>query len=207
MITEDGPSTSPTLLIELGMPDTKEAAWHTFLNRYQSLLYRWCRRWNLQHADAEEVSSRVLTSLARSLPAFRYDRAHRFRAWLKTVVDNAVRNYLRESARRPGDRGSGDSHVLNRLESLETDEAIDPLVEELNEKLERERQVASEVVKRVRQRVAPHTWEAYWATVIQGEPVQEVAARLGLTLAAIYVARSRVGKMLRAEANRLEAGA
>jgi RNA polymerase sigma-70 factor (ECF subfamily) len=203
MITEDGPATNPTLLIELGLPDTREAAWRTFLDRYQSSLYRWCRRWNLQHADAEEVSSRVLTNLARALPTFRYDPAQRFRAWLKTVVDNAVRNYLREAARRPGGKGSGDDQVLKRLESLEVDVAIHPLVEELNEDLERESQAAHLIATLVRQRVAPHTWEAYWSTVIQGEPVQEVADRLGMSLATVYVARSRVGKMLRAEARRL----
>lgn len=201
---EDGPATNPTLLLQLGMPDTREAAWRTFLDRYQSSLYRWCRRWNLQHADAEEVSSRVLTNLARALPTFRYDPAQRFRAWLKAVVDNAVRNYLREAARRPGGKGTGDDQSLRQLESLVVDVDVHPLVEELNETLEQDCRTASLIATLVRQRVAPHTWEAYWLTVIQGEPVQEVAARLGMSLATVYMARSRVGKMLRAEARRRE---
>src|SRR4051812_20777710 len=99
------PATSPTLLRALRGPDNDEAAWHTFLARYQPLIEAWCRRDGLSAADADEVGSRVLAKLVKALRGFHYDPAHRFRSWLQTVVHNEVRTYRRDRARHPGDRG------------------------------------------------------------------------------------------------------
>jgi RNA polymerase sigma-70 factor (ECF subfamily) len=45
----------------------------------------------------------------------------------------------------------------------------------------------------------PATWKACWGLVVEGRPVAEVAAELGLTLDAVYAARSRVLRRLRQE--------
>src|SRR5438552_1018276 len=99
--------TSAALLRELEDPDHREAAWRTFLTRYQPLIYRWSCRTGLSHHDAEEVTARVLSKLVTALRDFVYDPAGRFRGWLKRVVENEVRSFYRQRARRPGDRGSG----------------------------------------------------------------------------------------------------
>src|SRR5438552_1221616 len=116
MATGDGPSTSSTLLRKLWNPDNSEEAWRTFLEWYGPLIYRWCRRSGLQHADAEEVRAVVQSHLAKAMRTFEYDPAQRFRSWLKTVVDNAVRSFWRDLAKRPGQRGSGDTDVHVLLE-------------------------------------------------------------------------------------------
>ena len=36
------------------------------------------------------------------------------------------------------------------------------------------------------------TWQAFWRTAVDGQPGKQVAADLGLTVAAVYHARSRV---------------
>jgi RNA polymerase sigma-70 factor (ECF subfamily) len=43
----------------------------------------------------------------------------------------------------------------------------------------------------------PATWKACWEQVVEGRPPAEVARELGLTLNAVYVARSRVLRRLR----------
>jgi RNA polymerase sigma-70 factor (ECF subfamily) len=53
------------------------------------------------------------------------------------------------------------------------------------------------VCERVRLRVKPHNWQAFWFTTVEGEPVAEVARRLGMTKEAVTVARHRVIKMIR----------
>src|SRR5262249_58986846 len=99
--------TSPTLLRDLGDPIHREAAWRTFLQRYQPLIYGWSRRTGLNHDDAEDISAAVRAKLVTALRDFVYDPAHRFRGWLKTLVENEVRGLYRQPARRPADRGSG----------------------------------------------------------------------------------------------------
>jgi RNA polymerase sigma-70 factor (ECF subfamily) len=195
--------TSVTLLRRLWDPRHDEQAWGTFLGRYGPLIHRWCRRRGLQHADADEVSGRVLAKLTTALRTFEYDPAQRFRGWLKTVVDNTVRNFWRELAGRAGGRGSGDSDVQDLLEQVEVPPDLDGLADELDEGLRRDLERADRVTAAVRQRVEPQTWEAFWLTAVEELPAPEAAARLGLSVASVYMAKARVGKLLRARAAEL----
>ncbi len=197
--------TSPTLLHSLEDPDQREVAWRTFLQRYQPLIYRWSRHTGLNHDDAEEVTARVLCKLVTALRDFVYDPAHRFRGWLKTVVENEVRSFYRERARRPGDRGRAHPFAQRLLAELQVPDAIDELVEQLDNTLARDLRDAEEISRCVRARVEPNTWQAFWLTAVGKESGRDVAGRLGLTVAAVYMAKRRVGKMLRAEAERLQA--
>jgi RNA polymerase sigma-70 factor (ECF subfamily) len=198
--------TSPTLLRDLSDPDHREAAWRAFLQRYQPLIYRWARRRGLNHGDAEDISAAVLSKLVTVLRDFVYDPAHRFRGWLKTLVENEVRSLYRQRDRRPGDRGSGHPLVHRRLDEFPTPGPIDELVEQLDDTLARDLRTAEEVTRRVQERVETHTWQAFWLTAVGGESGRDVADRLGMTVAAVYVAKRRVGQMLRAVAERLKAG-
>jgi RNA polymerase sigma-70 factor (ECF subfamily) len=52
--------------------------------------------------------------------------------------------------------------------------------------------------------VAPHTWEAFQLLVVDGLPAAEVAAKVRMQVAMVYVAKSKVTKMLREEIRKLE---
>jgi RNA polymerase sigma-70 factor (ECF subfamily) len=116
------------------------------------------------------------------------------------VVENAVRSFWRELQRRPGIRGSGDSAVQDILAQTETRADVDELVQELDDSFAREQRRGRQIADRVRERVEPHTWQAFWRTAILEQSATEVAAQLRMTTAAVYVAKNRVGKMLRKEA-------
>ena len=105
----------------------------------------------------------------------------------------------------PGDRGSGHPLAYRRLAELQTPDAFDELIEQLDDTLARDLRHAEEVTRCVRPRVKPSTWQAFWLTAVGGESGQAVADRLGLTVAAVHMAKRRVGQMLRAEAERLQA--
>ncbi len=45
----------------------------------------------------------------------------------------------------------------------------------------------------------PSTWQACWEFVVNDRPAQDVAAELGVSVNAIYVAKSRVLRHLRHE--------
>jgi RNA polymerase sigma-70 factor (ECF subfamily) len=198
--------TSPSLLRDLGDQDHPgwEARWRTFLGRYQPLIYGWSRRTGLGHDDAEEVTAAVLSKLVTALRDFVYDPSHRFRGWLKTLVENEVRSLYRQRGRRPGDRGSGHPAAHRRLAELQATDSIDELVEQLDGTLARDLRDAEEVTRRVQARVEPNTWQAFWLTAVGEESGRDVAGRLGMTVAAVYQATWRVGQMLRAEGERLQ---
>jgi RNA polymerase sigma-70 factor (ECF subfamily) len=197
-MASEGPGpTSPTLLGRLGRVPADHSAWAEFAERYGRKIYGWCRRWGLQEADAEDVTQDVLLRLARKMRDFRYDPARSFRAWLKTVTHHAWRDFA-GGLNRPG-AGSGDSR---NLELLQTVEARDALVSDLDRECERE--LLDEALARVRLRVQPHTWQAFHLLAVEGRSGAEAAARLGMKVAAVFVARSKVQKMAREEVRKLD---
>jgi RNA polymerase sigma-70 factor, ECF subfamily len=45
----------------------------------------------------------------------------------------------------------------------------------------------------------PTTWKACWETVVEGRPAKEVAEELGLSINAVYLAKSRALSRLRTD--------
>src|ERR1043166_1128257 len=114
----DDCATSLTLLRVLCQEEKDEEAWQRFHERYQPLIARWCGRFRLQPADVDDVTQRVLQKVFSRISTYEPDRGQRFRGWLKTVVENAVKDFLRTASRRPGDRGTGDSSANDLLQAL-----------------------------------------------------------------------------------------
>ena len=178
---------------------TDEGAWQEFCRRYGRQILLWCRQWHLQEADAQDVTQTVLLTLAERMRSFDYDPAGSFRGWLRTVTLNAWRR-LAAGPNRAG-AGSGDS-VVDRL--LQTVAARDDLVAKLEEEFDRE--LLEQATLRVRLRVEPHTWDAFRLVALEGHSGAEAAARLGMKVATVFVAKGRVQKMLREEIDLLEHG-
>ena len=193
------PTTCVTLLARLRQDPTDQAAWDAFVERYGRHIYRWCRRWKLQDADAEDVTQDILVKLTQRLRVFAYDPSRSFRGWLKTVAHHAWRDF--DDSRRHAQPAGGDRQVRELVENLE---AREDLIRKLQEAFDHELLEAAKV--RVRLRVAPHTWEAFRLVALEGLPVAEVAATVQMQVAMVYVAKSKVQKMLQEEIGKLERG-
>src|SRR5690348_7237420 len=128
------------------------------------------------------------------MATFRLDPAHRFRGYLQTVVDNAIRTYWRVLSHRPGWVGTGGDGPDAVPEPLSTLGA--ELDDEIQERLGR---VLREV-DRVRFEVGPSAWGAFWLTTVDGLPAAQAGERLGMSAAAVYMAKSRVVRRLREQA-------
>ena len=50
----------------------------------------------------------------------------------------------------------------------------------------------------------PRTWQAFWRTAVDNLPAREVAGELGMTVGAVYMAKSRVLARIRQELAELE---
>src|SRR5215472_9696189 len=103
------PTTRVTLLTQLRQDPSDQAGWDEFVGRYGRHIYRWCRDWNLQDADAEGVTQNILLKLTQKLRTFAYDPSRSFRSWLKTVAHHTWRDF--EDSRRHAQRTAGDSQV------------------------------------------------------------------------------------------------
>jgi RNA polymerase sigma factor (sigma-70 family) len=191
--------TSPTLLGRVGQDPSDHAAWTAFVARYGPKINGWCRQRGLQPADAEDVTQDVLLRLARALKTFTYDPSRTFRGWLRMVTQHALSDFFAERKRRPG-AGTGDDQVLAVLETVQ---ARDDLLAYLDQDFARE--VVGRACAIVRTRVEPKTWEAFRLAGCEGRPGEEVAAKLGMNVTAVFKAKSRILGFIREEVARLEA--
>lgn len=186
-------STRVSLLVRVRDP-RDEAAWLEFVEVYAPLIYRYARHSGLQEADADDVTQDVLRTTVRTMPAFEYDpRRGRFRGWLRTLTINQVRDHLARRKRR--EQGSGDTGVHQWLKE-QTDESESD--EEFWEREYRER-LFQWAADRVRVQFREATWRAFEETTIAGRHAEEVAKELGLSVGAVYIAKSRVLAKLKAE--------
>src|SRR4051794_38956050 len=80
-------ATSPSLLLRV--QGNQAAAWERLVELYAPLVYHWCRRARLGEEDTADVFQEVFRAVARTIGAFRRDRAgDTFRGWLRTITRN-----------------------------------------------------------------------------------------------------------------------
>jgi RNA polymerase sigma-70 factor, ECF subfamily len=176
--------TPATLLDRLRRPGDP-AAWAQFVHLYTPLLYRWAGQLGLGPAEAADLVQDVFVALLKALPEFRYDGRRSFRAWLCTLVRNRFRDARRKHA--PAPAGSG-------LDGL-AGSAPDPALEA--DETEYRHYLADRALQLAKREFAPGTWRAFWGVVVEGRPATEVAAEVGVTTNAVYLARGRVLRRLR----------
>jgi RNA polymerase sigma-70 factor (ECF subfamily) len=191
-----GETTSVTLLGRLHQQPGDAAAWHEFVARYRPRILAQCLALGLQVTDAEDVTQAVLLRLVEKLPQFHYDPTQCFRAWLKTVTHHLLVDYLAEQRRQ---QGSGETAIIHLLENVQ---ARENLVREMEAEYERE--LFEQALRRVREQVPAQQWEAFRLTALDQLSGAEAAARLGMLVATVYTARSKVQKLVREEVHRLE---
>jgi RNA polymerase sigma-70 factor (ECF subfamily) len=179
------PLTRASLLVRL-RDAQDESAWTEFVDLYGPLVYRYLRGQNLQDADAADLCQDVLAAVAVAVNRLDYDRQRgAFRNWLFTIVRRKLWQWRVRQAHRP--RGSGDPAIQHLLEHCADAEEGESVWE-----AEWQRRVFAWACEQVRPLVSATTWQAFWRTAVDGQSGKAVAAELGLSLAAVYLARGRV---------------
>jgi RNA polymerase sigma-70 factor (ECF subfamily) len=198
---EEAPLTHHSLIVKLRDPTAAEA-WREFVAIYEPLVYGFARRKGLQDADARDLCQEVLRAVAGAVDQWDPDPARgTFRGWLSRIARNLLLNFLTRKRHEP--RGSGSTSVQDLLDAQP---AADPSVTALFE-AEYRRRVFRWAAAEIRGEFTPTTWQAFWRTAVGSQPPRDVAAELGLSVGAVYIARSRVMARLRQRIKQLGDGA
>ncbi len=178
-------STSPSLLFRLRSA-TDAVAWNRFIDLYTPLLMHWCRRLGMPDPDAADFTQEVIVLVLQQMPRFEYDGGRSFRAWLKTVLMNVWRKHQRTLARHPMKHVDADLFPKT-----------DPVL--FVDEAEHRDYLVRRAITIMQSDFEPITWKACQEFVMKGRPAEEVAAELGISVNAVYLAKSRVLRHLRAE--------
>jgi RNA polymerase sigma-70 factor (ECF subfamily) len=186
--------TSASLLDRLrAAPD--EESWRRLVDLYTPLVRGWLRRYaQLQAQDADDLVQEVLAVVVRRIPDFhREPRAGAFRRWLRTITVNCLRDFWRSRRHRPV--ATGDTEFQKMLDELADPESgLSRLWDQ-----EHDQHVTQRLLEMIRPKFEPKTWRAFQRVALDGATPDETAAELGLSVNAVFIAKSRVLARLREE--------
>ena len=192
------PRTRPSLLVRLRDFQDRHA-WHEFVDLYAPVVFGYARSRGLQNADAADLTQEVLSQVAEGIGRFEYDaRRGSFRGWLFTLVRRRVSDW--RTRRNGRTHGTGDPAMHQQLQQQPA------RADEESTAWEHEYRLGlfAWAAERVRPAVQPTTWQAFWQTAVLGRSGKAVAAALGLSVAAVYLAKNRVMARLRTEIEQLD---
>src|SRR5205085_111655 len=175
------PETRASLIVRL--PDAADArAWDDFVAVYAPLVYRLARRHGLQPADSDDLVQDVLAAVARSVETWltRDDRGP-FRAWLLRIAKNTAMNALTRQKYRP--TGTGDSELARRLAQHASKNG--DAASEFD--LEYRRELFRWAAEQVREEVTQNTWQAFWLSTVEEQPIAAVAQELEMSVGSVYI--------------------
>jgi RNA polymerase sigma-70 factor (ECF subfamily) len=186
------------LLIRIRDAQDREA-WEEFVEIYAPLVFAYARRQGLQDADAADLTQDVLGKVHGAIGRLDYDRQRgKFRGWLLTITRNALRKRWGSVNRQP--RGSGDTGMLRLLEELPGTGDSDGTFWQQ----EYHRCLFRRAAKRIQGEFRSSTWQVFWKTAVEGHPCKQIAESYGMTVGAVYTAKSRVLARLRDEVEQMQ---
>lgn len=180
-------STSLSLIDRLKESHQNAKAWDRFVRLYTPLLCYWSSKMGLREEEAQDVVQEVLVLLLHKIREFVHD-GRTFRGWLRTILKNKCRDYLRKRSRTPYPMG------LDVGSRLETADDVALLTD-----AEYQGFIARQALRLIQTEFEESTWRACWLTLIDGLSAQAAAKQLQISVNAVFVARSRVLGRLREE--------
>lgn len=173
-------------------------AWDEFDRRYRPILVAFLKHMGLSDADAADVAQETLTCFVQDYREHKYDRNQgRLRSWLIGIARCRVADLRRSAGRRREFRGE------SAIEAVPDDTEADAMWD-----AEERRFIFEQAVNELRQttRFSDQTMAAFDRVAIRQEPVETVAADLGLTPQEIYNVKNRVVEKLRSIVKKYEDG-
>jgi RNA polymerase sigma-70 factor, ECF subfamily len=188
--------TSQSLLLRAQTGD--EDAWKDLADLYRPLIHVWLHWQGVPPQDRDDLTQDILLALVTYLPSFSHSgQRGAFRAWLRAIACNRARDYWRARDQRVQASG-GDATTAAMLQLADPDS-------ELNRRwdAEHDRYLLRCLLDLVEEEFEPSTLRAFRRLALDGASGAEVAEELGLSVGAVYVAKSRVLQRIRQEAEGL----
>ena len=177
-------STSLSLLDRLRSPDRSEA-WRVFFDVYHPLIEKYLVIAGVPASDVDDVVQEVLTKVFVAVGQFDHNgRQGAFRKWLRTIVVREALEFLRRSQKH---------RLLER--ELRTNTQSDVFQEQWDR--EHDDYVLQKLLKQIQSSFTHTTWTAFSLQALSGTSPAQVAERLGISVNAALLAKSRVLRRLR----------
>jgi RNA polymerase sigma factor (sigma-70 family) len=176
----------------------EQSEWREFFDRYWRLIYGFARKTGMKDEDAQDIVQEVMLSITKSLPDYRRQQGGSFKGWLMTIVRRRIADHWR--SRLPKEQCT--VPLAEQPSALGADDAaLERIWQE-----EWEGRLFETAAQRVQQRVGARNYLIFDMLVRQNTPLRDVCRSLGVNAAQVYLAKHRVGKLMKQEVAQLGEG-
>lgn len=210
---EDSIPTRQSLLLRIKHWDDT-VGWMEFFETYWELIYNVAQKAGLNDVEAQDVVQETVIAVARKIGDFKADpRRGSFKSWLLGQARWRIGDQFRARKRTArvfeeppvpiGQALRDSSDDTSRTEPLH--QVADPLQDRLDDvwNAEWEQHVLRTAIERVKTQVGIKQFQLFDLHAREGLSVTETARALGTTAAAVYMAKSRVSRLIRQEVKKL----
>jgi RNA polymerase sigma-70 factor (ECF subfamily) len=213
----DEPLPTRASLLDRLKDASDDASWEEFQRSYRGLLVGVARRAGLNEHEADEAVQETFIAVAKKMPEFSYQPGKdSFKGWLLRIVRWKIVDQVRvrplSSALSEEDRPSSIAERLASGEDWDLDSVIlpanaaDPRQDfETIWETEWEQHLVTTALVRVKRLAKPEHYAIYHLHVIEERPVAEVCRILRVSAAAVYLAKHRVGALVKEAVKQLRA--
>ena len=186
-----------------------QASWQEFFERYRGLIQRFALKAGCTETEAEEVVQETMIGVARKLPEFRYQpKQCAFKTWLLNQTLWRVKDQLRKRqvwAGRLANDAPASADETARTSTIERvpDATMEKLEAVWNE--DWQRTVLGMALARVKAEANLKDCQMFELHVLRGLAPREVARTLGVSTARVYLAKHRLGALVKRRAAEIEA--
>lgn len=180
--------------------------WQQFFDSYWKLIHRAARKAGLTESEAQEVVQETLITVAKKIDRLKYDpKLGSFKGWLLNITRWRIADQFRKR-RKAGEqnattRRGDETRLTNTIERI-----ADPAGFDLDAAWEEEWRdnLREAATARVKRKVSAKQYQIFDCYVLKQWPVQKVAKELRVSVTQVYLAKHRLGALLKKEVTRLE---
>lgn len=189
-----------------------QRTWDDFYQTYWRLIYSVSTKSGLSHDEAFDVVQETVLSVAKQWKkGQKYDPAKgSFKTWLMNITRWRIADQFRKKQRNPAAMnqsggtpdGDGDFRSTATIERLQGEDGEDVLEKMWDN--EWRSNLADVAMERVKKLVSPKQFQIFHAYVVKDWDVSEVKAELGVSASQVYLAKHRVGSLIKKEIDSLK---
>jgi len=202
--SDDFVPTRRSLLTRLKQWDDREG-WREFFDTYGRLLYGLARKSGLNDAESQDVVQETLIAVAKQIPGFHYNPAlGSFKGWLFQIARRRIADQFRK--RLPRARPHRGEWTEDRTATVEDIPDLSGLDAEAVWDRHWQESLLELAIARLKRRVSPKQFQMFDLYALQEWPMRAVTETLGVSRAQVYMAKMRLGRLLKQEAENLRDG-
>ncbi len=181
-----------------------QASWQEFFETYCRLIFGVAVKRGLTKSEAQEVVQETMISVAKHMPAFKYDPAiGSFKTWLLNMTRWRIADQVRKRLPLAAIQEAGDGILHEDYEPAGAGSEVSPELEKIWD-AEWEKNLLEVAVGKARRKLDPHQYQIFDFYVNKAWPAEKVAKTLGISTNQVYLAKHRVTELIMQEVERLK---